>query len=244
MDTISIDVAIYSWLAFWINYFVFGILLSWYAHREKIRRVTHLKEVVPVVLINMVWTLPGILLLYFCPLRAWTEAHIIVKLILTYVVMEIWFYHFHIMIHHPQLYKKIHKLHHHDHMMQPYALTSLYCSPYEAIFLNVFAVSLGIIMFQVPAPYIYIWYSVVAINSVATHSGLYVPFLIDGTHDKHHQFYNRYHYGISIYFDWIYGTLPESTVEKEKEGSENVESEKKNLSNFPVDLPELNISDN
>jgi sterol desaturase/sphingolipid hydroxylase (fatty acid hydroxylase superfamily) len=233
MDTITIEVSLYSWLLFWLNYFVFGSLLSWYAHKEGIRKVTHLKTVLPVVLTNMLWTLPGILLLYFCPLRAWTDVHIIVKLILTYVVTEIWFYHFHLLIHHPQLYKKIHKLHHHDHMMQPFALTGLYCSPYEAIFLNLTAVSLGIIIFQVPAPYIYIWYSLVAINSVATHSGLYVPFFIDGTHDKHHKYQSTCYYGVSIYFDWIYGTLPS----EEKE--ENKKDDDKNLGNFH--LPELNL---
>jgi sterol desaturase/sphingolipid hydroxylase (fatty acid hydroxylase superfamily) len=234
MEAITIETALLSWCIFWINYFVFGILLSWYTHKENIRKVTHLKEVLPVVLANMLWTLPGILVLYFCPLRAWTDTHIIVKLILTYIIMEIWFYHFHLLIHHPQLYKKIHKLHHHDYMMQPYALTSLYCSPYEAIFLNVFAVSLGVIIFQIPAPYIYIWYSLVAINSVATHSGLYIPFLIDGTHDKHHQYYNRYHYGISIYFDWIYGTLPINENEIENKSNE------RNLGNFSID-PNLKL---
>ncbi len=119
--------------------------------------------------------------------------------------MDIWFYHVHLMIHHPQLYTKIHKLHHHNKMTQPYALTSLYCSPFEAVFLNVFATSLGPIIFQIPPPYLYIWYFFVSLNSAATHSGLSIPYLIDGAHDIHHKTFTH-NYGISIYFDWIYGT--------------------------------------
>lgn len=235
MDAISIDVAIQAWCVFWMTYIIFGSLLSWRAHVTGVRKVVDKMEVFSVVFTNMLWSLPGILLLYLCPLRAWTNAHIIIKLILTYIITDVWFYHVHIMIHHPQLYKKIHKLHHHDKMMKPYALTALYCTPFEAIFLNIFSVSWGAVIFQIQAPYIYIWYFLVALNSVATHSGLYVPYLIDGSHDLHHKLFN-YNYGVSPYLDWIYGTLsPAEQIEKEVQ---NI-VEKKDLANFPINTAEL-----
>lgn len=231
MDVITIDIAVWAWVIFWTTYWIFGILITWKAHVSGIRRVKDLAEVVSVVMINMLWSLFGIVLLYLCPLRAWTDSHIVLKLFLVYIMTDIWFYHFHLLIHHPQLYKKIHKLHHHDKMMQPYALTALYCQPFEAIFLNVFSTSIGPVICQLPPPYLYTWYFLIALNSVATHSGITIPYILDGNHDKHHQNYN-YYYGISIYFDWIYGTLPEEN-RKDKE--------EKNLSNFPIDLKELNL---
>jgi len=233
MDVITIDVALYCWLIFWITYWGFGSFLSWRTHVTGVRKVKDLGEVVSVVSINMVWTLFGIVLLYLFPLRAWTDVHVVIKLFLTYIVTDIWFYHFHIMIHHPQLYKKIHKLHHHEKMIEPYALTALYCSIYEAIFLNVFSTSLGPVIFQLPPPYIYIWYFLIALNSVATHSGLTIPYIIDGTHDKHHQS-NRYYYGVSIYFDWIYGTY-----QKDEGIILNESTNDKHLGNFSIDFSKL-----
>ena len=203
MNVITIDIAIYTWIIFWTTYWTFGGLLTWKA--RNVRRIEKLYETISILCWNMLWTLLGIILLYCCPLRALTDSHIIIKFIFTYIIMDVWFYHVHIMLHHPQLYSKIHKLHHHGKMVQPYALTALHCTIYEAIFLNVFATSLGPIIFQIPPPYLYLWYFFVALNSVATHSGLSIPFFIDGAHDIHHRTLTH-NYGISIYFDWIYGT--------------------------------------
>lgn len=233
MEVITIDVAVYSWLIFWFTYWIFGSFLSWKTHINGIRKVKDLGEVVSVVVTNMLWTLFAIILLYLCPLRAWTDAHVVVKLFLTYIFTDIWFYHFHIMIHHPQLYKKIHKLHHHEKMKEPYALTALYCTPYEAMFLNVFSTSFGPVIFQLPPPYLYIWYFLIAINSVATHSGITIPYILDGNHDRHHQNYNS-NYGLSIYFDWIYGTY---SISNKLEHETFIDG--KCLGNFPIDSSKL-----
>ena len=215
MDVLTINITIYCYCIFWTTYWIVGSLISYKMHRDKIRSVTELTEVVLVLLINMIWTFLAIILLYFCPIRAMTDAHIVVKIILSYLLTEIWFYHFHLLIHHPQIYSKIHKLHH--RFRRPFALVALYCTPYEAIFLNVFSTSLGPVIFQIPPPFIYMWYFLVALNALVTHSGLKIPYLIPGDHDEHHFIYNKY-YGLSVYLDWLYGTYSiEEDEIKEKE---------------------------
>jgi len=234
-DNITINVAINCWVIFWLTYWIFGSLISWIAHVKNIRLVFELKKVVSVLLVNMVWTLLGIIILYFCPLRALTDSHIVVKFILSYFVTEIWFYHVHLLIHHPQLYSQIHKMHHFKPMNKPYALTGLYCTPYEAIVLNVFATSLGPVIFQIPSPYLYLWYILVSLNSVSSHSGVTIPYLIEESHDLHHLYYDRF-YGLSVYLDWLYGTYKRDFHE-EKEKEEN-----KNLGNFKINMDEIDVS--
>lgn len=216
MDVITIDVAINCWLIFWTTYWILGGLISWTTHVKGIREIVELQKVIYVLLINMMWTLLGIIILYFCPIRAMTDSHILIKFILTYFITEIWFYHIHLLIHHPQLYSKIHKLHHHKPMNKPYALTALYCTPYEAVILNVFATSIGPVIFQIPVPYLYFWYILISLNSLTSHSGLRVPYLIEETHDLHHLYYNCF-YGLSVYLDWLYGTYLQKDVKEDRE---------------------------
>ena len=227
---ISVNVGISSWCTFWLTYWISGIFLTWKAHHEKVREITNLKEVCTVLIINMFWTLLGVLMLAFLPLRIITDTHIIIKLILTYLIADIWFYHFHVMLHQPDIYKYLHKTHH--KFLHPYGLTALYCTGYEAIFLNVFSVSIGIIIFQVPSPYIYIWYSLVALNSVCSHSGYKFWIFIDGSHEFHHT-HNNKNFGFSPWFDMLYGTYYSEIKKEEKEES--------TLGNFKIDIKDLKI---
>ena len=202
-DILTINILIECYCIFWVTYWIVGCAVTYKMHIDNIRQVSELFEVISTVIINMIWTFLGIILLYYCPIRAMTDSHIVVKCILSYLLTEIWFYHVHLLIHHPHLYPKIHKLHH--HFSKPYSLVAMYCTPYEAIFLNLFATSLGPIMFQISTPIIYLWYFVVALNSIITHSGAKIPYLVSGDHDIHHSVYNKV-YGLSVYLDWIYDT--------------------------------------
>jgi len=69
----------------------------------------------------------------------------------------------------------------------------------------VFAAGLGPVMLEVGSPYIYIWFVLVAVNSTFTHSGLRLGWLMDGSHDIHHETF-KYNYGTLTLFDRIYGT--------------------------------------
>src|SRR5690606_20285927 len=100
----DLDTAIYSWLVFWITYWVFGIIIAWISHTYKIREATRIREVIYVLLVNMMLTLLGVIILCFCPLRAMVNSHIIIKLLLTYLITDIYFYHIHAMLHNQFLY--------------------------------------------------------------------------------------------------------------------------------------------
>lgn len=202
-DVININVGITAWIIFWTTYWIFGSLITWKGHVDKIREVDMLKEVCSVLVVNMMWSFIGVLLLCFIPLRAMTDSHIIVKLIGVYLITDIWFYHVHIMLHQPHLYKNLHKLHH--KFQKPYALTGLYSTGYEMIVANVFSAGSGPIIFQLPPLYIYIWFFLAALNTLLSHSGYQISFLIDGSHDMHHSIHSQ-NFGISPWLDMMYGT--------------------------------------
>ena len=201
MSDLTFENAIYSWGVFWIFYWISGVYLSWKGNN--IRPVERAQEVVNCLALNMVWTFVGSIILFYIPIRLDTTFNIIIKLLLCNLVTEVWFYHVHLMLHHPQLYKKFHKRHH--EFTHPYALTAMYCTGFEAVFCNLLAVGLGPVMLNITAPYLYIWFGLVAMNSTFTHSGFRLGWLMDGSHDIHHESY-RYNYGTLTIFDRLYGT--------------------------------------
>lgn len=206
MDVIDLNVAINCWIVFWVTYWSFGISISLYTHFKHIRPVINCFSVCLTLLCNMIYSLLTVITLTFLPLRAMTDYNIFIKLFLTYIITDVWFYHMHVFSHHPKLYKKLHKLHHYEFMNKPYALTALYCSWFDCIFINVFSVGLGCIIFQIGSPYIYIWFFTVSLNSLLSHSGLIIFYLIDDYHDNHHITNNK-NFGLTPYLDYLYGTL-------------------------------------
>ena len=201
MGDLTFETAVYSWFVFWVTYWISGTYLSYKA--REIRPVKHLSVVLNNLVMNMVWTFLGSIVIFYTPIRLVTTLNIVNKLILCNLITEIWFYHIHLLVHHPQLYQQYHKRHH--EFTQPYALTALYCTGYEAVVCNVFAAGLGPVMLEVGSPYIYIWFVLVAVNSTFTHSGLRLGWLMDGSHDIHHETF-KYNYGTLTLFDRIYGT--------------------------------------
>jgi len=203
MDVIDLEIAVICWIIFWITYWIFGILISLYM--KQIRHIVNLRQVINILLLNMIYSLFGVIFLSFIPIRIMIEYNIIIKLFLTYIITDVWFYHMHVFSHHPKLYKKLHKLHHFGFMNKPYALTTLYCTWFECVFVNVFSVGLGCVIFQISSPYIYIWFFLVSLNSLLSHSGLIIPYVIDGYHDNHHVITSK-NFGLTPYLDILYGT--------------------------------------
>ena len=219
MNDLTFENAMYSWLVFWIVYWVSGIYLSWKGNN--IRPVKHLGKVFNTLGLNMVWTFMGSIFIFYIPLHLETSFNIIIRLLLCNFITEIWFYHIHIMVHHPQLYKRFHKKHH--EFRYPYALTAMYCTGYEAVFCNLFAVALGPVMLNITTPYLYVWFGLVALNSTFTHSGFRLGWLMDGSHDIHHETF-KYNYGTLTIFDRIYGTYQDPGPSSEdSESSETSE---------------------
>jgi len=202
---INLYVAINCWLVFWLTYWIFGIGISLYTHIYDIRPIVNGFNVLVILGYNMFYSFIAVICMPFLPLRAMTDYNIWIKLFFTYVITDIWFYHMHVFSHHPKLYKNLHKLHHYEFMNAPYALTALYCSAFECVFVNVFSVGLGCVIFQISSPYIYIWFFMVSLNSLLSHSGLVIPYLIDDYHDEHHIVTTK-HFGLTWYLDYLYGT--------------------------------------
>lgn len=57
------------------------------------------------------------------------------------IVREITFYYSHRLLHHPYLYKRIHKKHH--TWISPIAIAAAYCHPLEHVVSNVIPIALG-----------------------------------------------------------------------------------------------------
>lgn len=231
MSDLTFENAMYSWVIFWVVYWISGIYLSWKNRIE--RPLVNLSKVLNRLLLNMMWTFLGTLTVFYIPLRLVNNLNIINKLILCNIITEIWFYHVHLMMHHGALYNSYHKLHH-SLTNRPYALSAMYCTGYEAIFCNVFSVGLGPVMLNITAPYLYVWFGLVAINSTFTHSGLRLGWLMDGSHDLHHDGGFTSNYGTLTLFDRIYGTYKDPSEhkpdkEQNKEKKEDNNEQKKQV---------------
>jgi len=221
MSDLTFENAMFSWGIFWLVYWISGIYLSWKNHAN--RPVDNLSQVLSCLLLNMIWTFIGTIIIFYVPIRLETTFNIVIKLLLCNIITEIWFYHMHLLLHHPHLYKKFHKTHH--RYSNPYSLTALYCSGYEAVVCNVFAVGLGPVMLNIPSPYLYIWFGLVALNSTVTHSGYRVGWIIDGSHDFHHS-NQLWNFGTMSLFDRIYGTYKDPSPDNEISNDTNDDQSK------------------
>jgi len=124
------------------------------------------------------------------------------------VILEIWFYVTHRLLHIPYLYKTIHKVHH--RFQQPCAMAAVYAHPLEFMFGNVAGLALGPILTQAHPYTSYAWFAVGLFSTCLSHSG-YKPFAKG--HDAHHEFYH-YNYGVGGFIlDGLFGTR----LAKEKE---------------------------
>ncbi len=182
---LNLSNAINCWGIFWTAYWISGIYLSYKAYYvNKICDIDRLGDVILSLFCNMFWTFVGTVVIFYLPVRITVDIHVIFKLLLSVL-----FYHSHYMIHNGVLYKRYHKKHH-EFTNNSYALVALYCTWYEAIFVNLFSASLGPVLLDLETPYLYFWYIAVALNSVLTHSGFTYGWLIDDSHDKHHTHFN------------------------------------------------------
>lgn len=202
MSDLTFKDSVNTWILFWTTYWISGIILTYINHDK--RPAKNLTNVLLTLILNMGWTFIGIVIAYYLPIRIINDYNIVIKYLLSILIAEIWFYHLHVFSHHPQIYQKIHKLHH-EFTNDSYALIALYCSGYEAVICNLFAVSLGPLMLGIRGWYLYAWIILVSFNSVFTHSGIVVDWVNNGSHDLHHKSYS-YNYGTIGLFDWIYGT--------------------------------------
>lgn len=70
-----------------------------------------------------------------------TLARILLDFVLFQLIREVFFYYGHRWLHHPRLYKYIHKQHH--EWTSPIAIAAIYCNPIEHLLANLFPVLIG-----------------------------------------------------------------------------------------------------
>lgn len=124
---------------------------------------------------------------------------------LVYVVVEeILFFHSHWALHHPSVYKHVHKLHH--DFKAPFAIAAIYAHPVEHLLSNLIPLSAGPLLCGSHPVLTCMWSCLALVNTMMVHSGYYVPGMPDPSyHDWHHMRFNE-NYGVMGWFDRLYGT--------------------------------------
>ncbi|XP_044306976.1 fatty acid hydroxylase domain-containing protein 2 [Varanus komodoensis] len=120
------------------------------------------------------------------------------------LIEEILFYYSHRLIHHPILYKHIHKKHH--EWTAPVGVVSLYAHPVEHVVSNMLPVITGPILLGSHVTSMMVWISLVLLTTTVSHCGYHLPFLPSPEfHDFHHLKFNQC-YGVLGVLDHLHGT--------------------------------------
>nr|XP_048293714.1 fatty acid hydroxylase domain-containing protein 2 isoform X2 [Myodes glareolus] len=128
----------------------------------------------------------------------------LVELAFFTLVEEILFYYSHRLLHHPTLYKKIHKKHH--EWTAPIGVISIYAHPIEHVVSNMLPVMVGPLAMGSHLSSITVWLSLALIITTISHCGYHLPFLPSPEfHDYHHLKFNQC-YGVLGVLDHLHGT--------------------------------------
>lgn len=131
----------------------------------------------------------------------WSPLIEIPKLAISFLVVSVWFYTTHRMLHMKCFYKTIHKLHH--SLTAPPAVGAVYAHPIEFVVGNVAGVALGPILTNSHPYTSYVWYGLAMTDTCRVHSGY--TFFGASRHDDHHNEYFNYNFGNRM-MDTLFGT--------------------------------------
>ncbi len=128
-------------------------------------------------------------------------------------VEEVLFYAMHRLLHHPHLYRFIHKKHH--LFTAPIGMAAIYAHPVEHILASLLPVCIGPLLVrhtiyaQSEVGNLFTWWLwnvLVIVNIVQTHSGYALPCLPEAEmHDLHHQLFTK-NFGVMGIMDALFGT--------------------------------------
>jgi len=137
----------------------------------------------------------------------------ICHIILYHILFDTWFYWTHRALHHPSIYRYVHKQHHEFYV--PVSICAGYAHPFEDLVVNVGSTFVGPMVFP---SHFYTWiiyYALRMHETVDVHSGYdfpwspwhYTGWLHGGAsrHDWHHSKQNG-NYGGFWFWDWLCGT--------------------------------------
>ncbi|XP_044133823.1 fatty acid hydroxylase domain-containing protein 2 [Bufo gargarizans] len=172
-----------------------------------------LKHAVKVVLFNQFFlSFPMVFLMY--PFLKWkgnpcgtelpTFHWVLLELSVFAMVEEILFFYSHRLLHHPSLYKQIHKKHH--EWTAPIGVVSLYAHPVEHILSNMLPSIAGPMLMGSHVTTIMLWFSLALFVTTISHCGYHLPFLPSPEfHDFHHLKFTQC-YGVLGILDRLHGT--------------------------------------
>ena len=130
----------------------------------------------------------------------------LVCLFLSYIVIDVWFYWTHRLLHWGPLYRHVHKMHH--RFKAPTAIAAVYAHPVEFLLGNTAGVILGPLLTNAHPYTAYAWVGLCLCTTCASHSGYKAASA--QKHDDHHKYVDC-NYGVGIFCDWIFGTHFEGT---------------------------------
>jgi len=115
-------------------------------------------------------------------------------------LIDIFFYAFHRIMHHPILYELSHKIHH--KFKTPVGMESVYHHWFDLCFSNILPIFLSLWILQVRS--IQIWHLWVSLSTfftvIVAHSGW-----IKDSHNDHHKLYSKY-FGTGVFMDKLFDT--------------------------------------
>ncbi|CAG2212194.1 FAXDC2 [Mytilus edulis] len=192
-----------------------GFLMKYKVQMEKNVPVDRkkLKKAVKLVLFNgFVVAFPMTLLgIYTMKLRGCafsgdlpTFTRVVVDIIMFSLVEEFGFYYSHRLMHHPIVYKYIHKIHH--EWTAPIGIICIYAHPLEHCLVNMMPVILGPIIMGSHLSTTWMWYFITLVSTTISHCGYHFPFLpSQEAHDFHHQMFINC-FGVLGILDRLHGT--------------------------------------
>ncbi|KAH9499550.1 Fatty acid hydroxylase domain-containing protein 2 [Bulinus truncatus] len=133
-----------------------------------------------------------------------TLSRVLLELVVFALVEEFGFYYSHRLLHHPRLYKYIHKKHH--EWTAPIGIVSIYAHPVEHVFANLVPPGLGPILMGSHLFTAWLFWGIAIVSTTVDHSGYRLPlFMSPDFHDYHHLKFNT-NYGVLGILDRLHGT--------------------------------------
>ncbi|KAG8509248.1 Fatty acid hydroxylase domain-containing protein 2 [Galemys pyrenaicus] len=172
-----------------------------------------LRQSVRTVLFNQFAISLPVMVALYPALRRWRDPcrhalptfhRFLLELVLFTLLEEVLFYYSHRLLHHPALYKKIHKKHH--EWTAPIGVVALYAHPIEHVASNMVPVLAGPLLLGSHLSSLTVWLSLALIVTTISHCGYHLPFLPSPEfHDYHHLKFNQC-YGVLGVLDHLHGT--------------------------------------